>query len=218
MKKIISVCLAVALAASMLCMNIFAAGTTSPETLPNLIGTYKGDKADASVNDGWGSFEDKNASSDITLSLTTTSESRYAVDIEFKDTAKSFSANFVWNVNTHKYETKEDTSDTATITINPKLTITNHSDKSVYYKTSINNVGVTGLNIDVSGNVGSTELTKANIGSANATDPIEATVTVTPDNAEKSWSKYINEGNVAKLENTVVATYTVTISMSEITG
>ena len=217
MKKIISVCLAVALAASMLCMNIFAAGTTSPETLPNLVGTYKGDKADASVNDGWGSFENKDASSDITLSLTTTSESRYAVDIEFKDTAKSFSANFVWNVNTHKYETKEDTSDTATITINHKLTPTNHSDKSVYYKTYINEVDVTGLNIEVSGNVGSTELTKANIGAANATE-IGATVTVTPGNAEKSWSTYINDKNVAKLENTVVATYTVTISMSAITG
>lgn len=216
MKKIISVCLAVALAASMLCMNIFAAGTTSPETLPNLVGTYKGDKADnASVNDGWGSFEDKNASSDITLSLTTTSESRYAVDIEFKDTAKSFSANFVWNVNTHKYETKEDTSDTATITINPKLTITNHSDLSVYYKTAITAETVSGLTITPSGDTGSTVVAKSDIGAAKVVTNTSASVEVKP--TAGSWSAYINGGNGA-VTDVKVATYTVTISMSEITG
>lgn len=207
MKKIISVCLAVALAASMLCMNIFAA---------NLVGTYKGDAAGASVTDGVETFTDTNSSSDIKFTFSTESENRYAVDIEFTDTSKSFGANFVWDVNNHKYVPNgTETADDEAITISPELTITNHSDLSVYYKTTITAETVSGLTITPSGDTGSTEVAKSNIGSANVVTNTSASVEVKP--TAGSWSAYINGGNGA-VTDVKVATYTVIISMSEITG
>lgn len=209
MKKIISVCLAVALAASMLCMNIFAAGTP-------VVGSYKGDVAGASVNDGVGTFTDTNSSSDIKFTFSTESENRYAVDIEFTDTSKSFGANFVWDVNNHKYVPNgTETADDEAITISPKLTITNHSDLSVYYKTAITAETVSGLTITPSGDTGSTEVAKSDIGAAKVVTNTDASVEVKP--TAGSWSAYINGGNGA-VTDVKVATYTVTISMSEITG
>lgn len=207
MKKIISVCLAVALAASMLCMNIFAA---------NLVGTYKGDAAGASVTDGVASFDPANSSTDIKFTFNTESEHRYAVDIEFTDTSKSFGANFVWDVNNHKYVPNgTETADDEAITISPKLTITNHSDLSVYYKTAITAETVSGLTITPSGDTGSTEVAKSDIGAAKVVTNTDASVEVKP--TAGSWSAYINGGNGA-VTDVKVATYTVTISMSEITG
>lgn len=207
MKKIISVCLAVALAASMLCMNIFAA---------NLVGTYKGDAAGASVTDGVASFDPANSSTDIKFTFNTESEHRYAVDIEFTDTAKTFGANFVWDVNKHQYVPNgTETADDTEITIDPKLTITNHSDLSVYYKTTIEAANVTGLTITPSGAKNSTEVAKLNIGAATVVTNADALVKVAP--AAGSWSAYINGGNGA-VTDVKVATYTVIISMSEITG
>lgn len=207
MKKIISVCLAVALAASMLCMNIFAA---------NLVGTYKGDAAGASVTDGVASFDPANSSTDIKFTFNTESEHRYAVDIEFTDTAKTFGANFVWDVNNHKYVPNgTETADDEAITISPELTITNHSDLSVYYKTTITAETVAGLTITPSGDTGLTEVAKSNIGSANVVTNTSASVEVKP--TAGSWSAYINGGNGA-VTDVKVATYTVIISMSEITG
>lgn len=209
MKKIISVCLAVALAASMLCMNIFAAGTP-------VVGSYKGDVAGASVNDGVGTFTDTDSSTDIKFTFSTESENRYAVDIEFANTTGNFGANFVWDVNKHEYVPNgTEIADDQVITIAPELTITNHSDLSVYYKTTITAETVAGLTITPSGATSSTEVAKSNIGSANVVTNTSASVKVVP--AAGSWSAYINGGNGA-VTDVKVATYTVTISMSEITG
>lgn len=207
MKKIISVCLAIALAASMLCMNIFAA---------NLVGTYKGDAAGASVTDGVETFTDTNSSSDIKFTFSTESENRYAVDIEFAKTTGNFGANFVWDVNKHEYVPNgTEIADDQVITIAPELTITNHSDLSVYYKTTITAETVSGLTITPSGDTGSTEVAKSNVHSATAVTNTNASVKVAP--AAGSWSAYINGGNGA-VTDVKVATYTVIISMSEITG
>lgn len=209
MKKIISVCLAVALAASMLCMNIFAAGTP-------VVGSYKGDVAGASVNDGVGTFTDTDSSTDIKFTFSTESENRYAVDIEFANTTGNFGANFVWDVNKHEYVPNgTEIADDQVITIAPELTITNHSDLSVYYKTTITAETVAGLTITPSGATSSTEVTKSNIGSANVVTNTSASVKVAP--AAGSWSDYINGGNGA-VTDVKVATYTVYISMNEITG
>lgn len=208
MKKIISVCLAVALAASMLCMNIFAAGTP-------VVGHY-GETGKVADGITASEFGDTNSSSDIKLSLITTSESRYAVDIEFKDTAKSFSANFVWNVNTHEYQVKEGTSNSDPLTINPNLTITNHSDKPVYYKATIAAETVTDLTITAS--ITGTE--KSNVpavvvgGNATTAD-VAAEVTVKSNIGTGTWAEYINAGK-GNITDVKVATYTVTISKDTI--
>lgn len=208
MKKIISVCLAVALAASMLCMNIFAAGTP-------VVGHY-GETGKVADGITASEFGDTNSSSDIKFTFSTESENRYAVDIEFTDTSKSFGANFVWDVNNHKYVPNgTETADDEAITISPELTITNHSDLSVYYKTAITAETVAGLTITPSGDTGSTEVAKSNIGSANVVTNTSASVEVKP--TAGSWSAYINGGNGA-VTDVKVATYTVIISMSEITG
>lgn len=208
MKKIISVCLAVALAASMLCMNIFAAGTP-------VVGHY-GETGEVADGITASEFGDTNSSSEIKFTFSTESEHRYAVDIEFTDTAKTFGANFVWDVNKHQYVPNgTETADDTEITIDPKLTITNHSDLSVYYKTTIEAANVTGLTITPSGAKNSTEVAKSNIGAATVVTNADALVKVAP--AAGSWSAYINGGNGA-VTDVKVATYTVIISMSEITG
>lgn len=208
MKKIISVCLAVALAASMLCMNIFAAGTP-------VVGHY-GETGKVADGITASEFGDTNSSTDIKFTFNTESEHRYAVDIEFTDTAKTFGANFVWDVNKHQYVPNgTETADDTEITIDPKLTITNHSDLSVYYKTTIEAANVTGLTITPSGAKNSTEVAKSNIGAATVVTNADALVKVAP--AAGSWSAYINGGNGA-VTDVKVATYTVIISMSEITG
>ena len=202
MKKIISVCLAVALAASMLCMNIFAAGTP-------VVGHY-GETGEVADGITASEFGDTNSSSEIKFTFSTESENRYAVDIEFTDTSKSFGANFVWDVNNHKYVPNgTETADDEAITISPKLTITNHSDLSVYYKTAITAETVSGLTITPSGDTGSTEVAKSNIGSANVVTNTSASVEVKP--TAGSWSAYINGGNGA-VTDVKVATYTVYIS------
>ena len=203
MKKIISVCLAVALAASMLCMNIFAAGTP-------VVGSYKGDVAGASVNDGVGTFTDTDSSTDIKFTFSTESENRYAVDIEFAKTTGNFGANFVWDVNKHEYVPNgTEIADDQVITIAPELTITNHSDLSVYYKTTITAETVAGLTITPSGATSSTEVAKSDIGAAKVVTNTDASVEVKP--TAGSWSAYINGGNGA-VTDVKVATYTVYIS------
>lgn len=202
MKKIISVCLAVALAASMLCMNIFAAGTP-------VVGHY-GETGEVADGITASEFGDTNSSSEIKFTFSTESENRYAVDIEFTDTSKSFGANFVWDVNNHKYVPNgTETADDEAITISPKLTITNHSDLSVYYKTAITAETVSGLTITPSGDTGSTEVAKSDIGAAKVVTNTDASVEVKP--TAGSWSAYINGGNGA-VTDVKVATYTVYIS------
>ena len=202
MKKIISVCLAIALAASMLCMNIFAAGTP-------VVGHY-GETGEVADGITASEFGDTNSSSEIKFTFSTESENRYAVDIEFTDTSKSFGANFVWDVNNHKYVPNgTETADDEAITISPKLTITNHSDLSVYYKTTIEAANVTGLTITPSGAKNSTEVAKSDIGAAKVVTNTDASVEVKP--TAGSWSAYINGGNGA-VTDVKVATYTVYIS------
>lgn len=202
MKKIISVCLAVALAASMLCMNIFAAGTP-------VVGHF-GETGEVADGITASEFGDTNSSSEIKFTFSTESENRYAVDIEFTDTSKSFGANFVWDVNNHKYVPNgTETADDEAITISPKLTITNHSDLSVYYKTAITAETVSGLTITPSGDTGSTEVAKSDIGAAKVVTNTDASVEVKP--TAGSWSAYINGGNGA-VTDVKVATYTVYIS------
>lgn len=202
MKKIISVCLAVALAASMLCMNIFAAGTP-------VVGHY-GETGEVADGITASEFGDTNSSSEIKFTFSTESENRYAVDIEFTDTSKSFGANFVWDVNNHKYVPNgTETADDEAITISPKLTITNHSDLSVYYKTAITAATVSGLTITPSGDTGSTVVAKSDIGAAKVVTNTRASVEVKP--TAGSWSAYINGGNGA-VTDVKVATYTVYIS------
>lgn len=217
MKKIISVCLAVALAASMLCMNIFAAGTTSPETLPNLVGTYKGDKADnASVNDGVASFDPANASSDIDITFNQGIEHRYAVDIVFSGVSANFGASLVWDVNTHTYVPAEaDTKDKQAVTITPSIEITNHSDMPVYYKTVVADASAPGLTLTVPADA-TGSVVAATVGSSEgAKATVSANVTVTPSNANTSWAEYISAENPT-LKEIKVATYTVTISKDTI--
>lgn len=207
MKKIISVCLAIALVASMLCMNIFAAEQATP---PRVVGNTP---ITNSVTDGVDTFVDKETSTDIKFTFNTESVHRYAVDIEFTDTSKTFGANFVWDVNSHKYVPNgAETADDSTITISPKLTITNHSDQPVYYKTAIAAENVDGLTINPSGATASTKIAKSEIGAATVVDNTSAAVAVAP--AAGSWSAYIN-GNGA-VTDVKVATYTVTISKDTI--
>lgn len=134
MKKIISVCLAVALAASMLCMNIFA----------GIVGSYKGDGAEnASVADGVETFQPTGSSTDISIEFNGDVSHRYAVDIVFENTTADFGSKFVWDVNKHQYvpsDPETGTADNATIQITPTLTITNHSDNKVYYSASVEKI------------------------------------------------------------------------------
>ena len=101
------------------------------------------------------------------------------------------------------------------ITIAPELTITNHSDLSVYYKATITAATVSGLTITPSGDTGSTEVAKSTFHSATDVTNKNASVEVKP--TAGSWSAYINGGNGA-VTDVKVATYTVIISMSKITG
>ena len=216
MKKIISVCLAVALAASMLCMNIFAAGTTSPDTLPNLVGTH-GENND--VIDGVTSFDPANASSDIDITFNQGIEHRYAVDIVFSGVSANFGAKLVWDVNTHTYVPAEaDTKDKQAVTITPSIKITNHSDMPVYYKTvvAVANPSAAGLTVAVPAEATTGHVDAVTVGSADGTTAtVSANVTVTPSNVNNSWAEYIRDNN-RDLAEIKVATYTVTISKDNI--
>lgn len=216
MKKIISVCLAVALAASMLCMNIFAAETATP---PHVVGTH-GKAGD--FTDGAESFNDKEASTDISIKFNGEVSHRYAVDIVFENTTADFGSKFVWDVNSHTYVPNgTGTADDATIQITPTLTITNHSDNKVYYSASVEKntdaTVVEGLNISTFIAGSDTGTVKGEVNSAivgtEQTSSVSAVVAVAP--TEGSWSKYMNAYTNA---TRAVATYTVIISMSEITG
>lgn len=222
MKKIISVCLAVALAASMLCMNIFAAETTPPDTLTNIVGTYKGkDAADASVADGItaSEFGNTNASTDIDITFNQGIEHRYAVDIVFSGVSANFGASLVWDVNTHTYVPAEaDTKDKQAVTITPSIKITNHSDMPVYYKTvvAVANPSAAGLTVAVPAEARTGHVDAVTVGSADGTTAtVSANVTVTPSNPNKSWAEYIRDNN-RDLAEIKVATYTVTISKDSI--
>lgn len=212
MKKIISVCLAVALAASMLCMNIFAAGTP-------VVGSYKGDVAGASVNDGVASFDPANASSDIDITFNQGIEHRYAVDIVFSGVSANFGAKLVWDVNTHTYVPAEaDTQDKQAVTITPSIEITNHSDMPVYYKTvvAVANPSAAGLTVAVPAEPTTGDVKAVTVGSTDGTKAtVSANVTVTPSNANTSWAEYIGAENPT-LAEIKVATYTVTISKDTI--
>lgn len=215
MKKIISVCLAVALAASMLCMNIFAAEKATP---PHVVGN-RGAKGD--FTDGAESFNDKEASTDISIKFNGDVSHRYAVDIVFENTTADFGSKFVWDVNSHKYvpsETGTGTADDATIQITPTLTITNHSDNVVYYSTSVEKNGdstVDGLNINAYFPADGSTNVKGVVASAVVGNEQTATFTALVEVAptEGSWSKYMNDHTNATRK---VATYTVTISKDTI--
>ena len=217
MKKIISVCLAVALAASMLCMNIFAAGTKTPDTLPNLVGTHGKNN---NVTDGITaeSFGPTNASSDIDITFNQGIEHRYAVDIVFSGVSANFGASLVWDVNTHTYvPADENSKDKQAVTITPSIEITNHSDMPVYYKTvvAVPNPSADGLTVAVPADA-TGAVVAATVGSADgAKATVSANVTVTPSNANNSWAEYIGEHNPT-LAEIKVATYTVTISKDTI--
>lgn len=218
MKKIISVCLAVALAASMLCMNIFAAGTKTPDTLPNLVGTHGKNN---NVTDGITaeSFGPTNASSDIDITFNQGIEHRYAVDIVFSGVSANFGAKLVWDVNTHTYVPAEaDTQDKQAVTITPSIEITNHSDMPVYYKTvvAVANPSAAGLTVAVPAEPTTGDVKAVTVGSTDGTKAtVSANVTVTPSNANTSWAEYIGAENPT-LAEIKVATYTVTISKDTI--
>lgn len=210
MKKIISVCLAIALAASMLCMNIFAAGTP-------VVGHY-GETGKVADGITASEFGDTNSSSDISIKFNGDVSHRYAVDIVFENTTADFGSKFVWDVNSHKYvpsETDTGTADDATIQITPTLTITNHSDNKVYYSASVEKntdaTVVEGLNISTFIAGSDTGTVKGEVNSAivgtEQTASVSAVVAVAP--TEGSWSKYMNAYTNATRK---VATYTVTIS------
>lgn len=212
MKKIISVCLAVALAASMLCMNIFAAGTTSPD---RIVGNKP---ITNSVTDGVESFDPAHSSTDISIEFNGDVSHRYAVDIVFENTTADFGSKFVWDVNKHQYvpsDPETGTADNATIQITPTLTITNHSDNKVYYSASVEKntdaTVVEGLNISTFIAGSDTGTVKGEVNSAivgtEQTASVSAVVAVAP--TEGSWSKYMNAYTNATRK---VATYTVTIS------
>lgn len=211
MKKIISVCLAVALAASMLCMNIFAAGTTSPD---RIVGNKP---ITNSVTDGVESFDPAHSSTDISIEFNGDVSHRYAVDIVFENTTADFGSKFVWDVNKHQYvpsDPETGTADNATIQITPTLTITNHSDNVVYYSTSVEKNGdstVDGLNINAYFPADGSTNVKGVVASAVVGNEQTATFTALVEVAptEGSWSKYMNDHTNATRK---VATYTVTIS------
>lgn len=215
MKKIISVCLAVALAASMLCMNIFAAGTTSPD---RIVGKKP---ITNSVTDGVESFDPAHSSTDISIEFNGDVSHRYAVDIVFENTTADFGSKFVWDVNKHQYvpsDPETGTADNATIQITPTLTITNHSDNVVYYSTSVEKNGdstVDGLNINAYFPADGSTNVKGVVASAVVGNEQTATFTALVEVAptEGSWSKYMNAYTNATRK---VATYTVTISKDTI--
>ena len=205
MKKIISVCLAVALAASMLCMNIFAAGTP-------VVGHY-GDTGE--VADGVETFQPTGSSTDISIKFNGDVSHRYAVDIVFENTTADFGSKFVQYVPS---ETGTGTADDATIQITPTLTITNHSDNVVYYSTSVEKNGdstVDGLNINAYFPADGSTNVKGVVASAVVGNEQTATFTALVEVAptEGSWSKYMNAYTNATRK---VATYTVTISKDTI--
>ncbi len=222
MKKIISVCLAVALAASMLCMNIFAADNivaTEGVTTP-VVGTHgKNNTVDDGITAS--EFGDTNSSTDISIKFNGDVSHRYAVDIVFENTTADFGSKFVWDVNSHKYvpsETGTGTADDATIQITPTLTITNHSDNVVYYSTSVEKNGdstVDGLNINAYFPADGSTNVKGVVASAVVGNEQTATFTALVEVAptEGSWSKYMNAYTNATRK---VATYTVTISKDTI--
>jgi hypothetical protein len=182
MKKIFSIFLTVLMLAGICAVTAFA----------DFVGS---DEAGAEVD----AYSGGTASGDVYISVTGDPIHKYAVDVTFEALVFTYSTGSTWDTEEHQYKVTGEAAWSPAKTV----TISNHSDLSVWYSASVGTVSTEYGPISVKFNdtadsIASTEITKCEVGGPATT----ASFTVGLEGAP----------TVGQITDKVIGTVTVTIS------
>lgn len=182
MKKILSIFLAVLMLAGLCAVTAFADFVGSDAT---------GAEADA--------YKGGTSTGDVTISVTGDPIHKYAVDVTFEELVFTYSTGSTWDTVEHQYKVTGDAAWSPAKTV----TLSNHSDLSVWYSAAVGTVSTEYGEIfvkfnDTEDSIASTEIAKCEVGGPATT----ASFTVGLEGAPE----------VGQITNKVIGTVTVTIS------